>query len=123
MATAHVGAMRALNTFVSSTVIVLMAVLLGSCTEFDIFIEAASDEGTVYECRTDQGKDVEYCYFDDSAKELSEFVGGTCGAPSRKWPKVVNFLNMGCVYSCPAPGKGCNAKQSCYCPNGDYPTK
>ena len=117
------GAMRAIPTLVSSTVIALAVVVLGSCTEFDIFLEAASREGTVYECQTDEGKELEYCYFDESAEELADFIGGTCGDPSRRWPRFVNFINMGCSYYCPHPDKGCNAHNGCYCPKGDYPTK
>lgn len=114
--------MRALSTLAASTTLVLAIALLGSCTEFDIFLEAAMEEGTVYECKMESGRIVEYCYFDDSSDELATYIGGTCGDPTRRWPRFVNFFNMGCNYSCPHPGKGCNAKQGCYCPGGKYPT-
>lgn len=98
-----------------ATVAIALAMLAG-CTQFDVFLEAAGDEGTVYECTTGEGRTVEYCYLDDSADELADMLGGTCGDPTRRWPRFVNFLSMGCAYACPAPGVGCNAHQGCYCP-------
>ncbi len=91
--------------------------LLAGCTQLGVLIDAASDEGTVYECSTDDGRVVELCYFDDAEDELGEMLGGSCGEPSRRWPWFVNMLSMGCTYSCPAPRQGCNAHNGCYCPS------
>lgn len=96
--------------------------LLSACTQFDVLVEAASDEGTVYLCRAgEQSK--ELCFFDDSADELADRLGEgwSCGPPSRRWPALANALGMGCTYSCPAPGVGCNAKRGCYCTSEPSP--
>lgn len=99
----------------------LAILLLCSCTQFDVLVNAASDEGEVYDC-TDGAATKELCFYDDSAAELADRLaldkGGewTCGEPDRRWPWFVNKLHLGCTYTCPAPGVGCNAKQSCYCP-------
>ena len=96
--------------------IAALLVLLASCTYFDVLIDAASDEGTVYECTLEDGRTVEFCYLDDSADELSDLTGGTCGGTDRTWPQITNALGLGCTYACPHPGPGCNAKQGCFCP-------
>lgn len=105
---------------------VVAIALLASCTQFDVLVNAASDEGTVYECTSGEQMR-ELCYFDDADAELADRLafdrGGawSCGSPSRRWPWFTNKLHLGCTYACPAPGVGCNAKQGCFCPGGDYP--
>jgi hypothetical protein len=91
-------------------------VLLAGCTQLDVFWRAATDEGTVYECKTASGDLVEICYKDDAADELGASFGGSCGEPSRRWPWFTNMVGMGCTYSCPPPRQGCNAEYGCYCP-------
>lgn len=95
---------------------VAAALLSTACTQLDVFITAATNEGTVYECTIDDGTVVELCYHDDASDELGELIGGSCGDPSRRWPWFVNKLSMGCTYECPSPRVGCNAKNGCYCP-------
>lgn len=108
--------MRRIPKVAATTTIALWVALLAGCTQLGVFISAASDEGTVYECSTDDGRIVELCYADDAADELGELLGGSCGEPSRNWPWFVNKLSMGCTYACPAPRLGCNAHNGCYCP-------
>lgn len=98
----------------------VLILALAGCTEFDIFLEAAGDEGTVYACTLDDGREVEHCYRDDSADELGELLGGTCETTGRTWPWLTNLLAMGCTYECPAPKRpGSNAKNGMYCPEAD----
>jgi hypothetical protein len=89
---------------------------LAACTEIDVFVTAASKEGSVYECRGRDGRVFELCYLDDAAVELGAMIDATCGGPSRSWPQLTNFFSLGCAYQCPALHKGCNAKDGCYCP-------
>jgi hypothetical protein len=96
--------------------IVLAVCLLPSCAQLDVFFAATTDEGTVYDCVASDGSTVEVCYLDDAAEELGHYLGRTCGEPERRWPWFTNKLNVGCAYSCPPPGYGCNAANGCYCP-------
>lgn len=97
----------------------LLCIALTACTSFDVLVNAASDEGTVYECRGE--RTLELCYFDDADEELADRLaldrGGAwnCGSPSRRWPWFTNKLHLGCTYACPAPGVGCNARNGCAC--------
>jgi hypothetical protein len=100
---------------VTTLAMVIAFAVLAGCTQLDVFITAAEDEGTVYECRIASGDITELCYFDDAADELGEMIGATCGAPSRRWPRLANFFSLGCAYRCPARD-GCNAHNGCYCP-------
>lgn len=95
--------------------VLALLVSLSGCTQFDIFVEAATDEVTVYDCAVD-GAVLELCYLDDSAAELGEQLGATCSRGSRRWVQFSNFLTLGCTYSCPHYGPGCNAHNGCYCP-------
>lgn len=99
----------------------LLFLVLAGCTEFDIVVEAASEQGTVYECQLPD-KQVELCFYDDAADELAWHIGAaSCGTTSRWWPELTNTLGLGCNYHCPHYGPGCNAKQGCYCPGGKAP--
>jgi hypothetical protein len=87
----------------------------GSCTQLDTAWEAATNEGTVYNC----GGEVEYCYYDDAEEELSDLSGLSCHEveyDERTWPWITNHLGIGCRYSCTATTPGCNAHGGCFCP-------
>ena len=99
-----------------SAAFALAIVLVGACDQVDVFFSAVTDDGTVYECAAPNGTTVEVCYLDDSADELGELLGRTCGEPSRRWPWFANKFNLGCTYQCPPPHLGCNALNGCYCP-------
>lgn len=93
-----------------------LLVALASCTQLDIFIDAATDEGTVYDCRRPNGTVLELCYLDDSEDELGAMVGATCETGERNWVAFTNALSLGCNYHCPHYGPGCNAHAGCWCP-------
>lgn len=99
----------------------VIVLALSACTEFDVFVEAAGDEGTVYECASESST-VELCYLDDSEAELANWLVATkggawsCGTTDRWWPRITNALHSGCNYHCPHPGPGCNSKNGCFCP-------
>ena len=95
---------------------VLALALVAGCTQADVFFSAATDEGTVYECKTSNDTVFEFCYHDDAAGELGELIGAECGDPSRRWPWFANLFAIGCVYECPPRHQGCNAHDGCYCP-------
>ena len=94
---------------------VALALLVG-CEPLGVLVSAVKDEGTVYECTTHYGNTVELCYLDDATDQLGELLGGTCDEPTRRWPRVTNMFGLGCTYACPAPRRGCNAHNGCYCP-------
>lgn len=109
--------MRAAPTLVATPKLVFAALALGGCTQMDVFVSAATDEGTVYECSTRDGtRVIEICYVDDAEEELGQLLDASCGEPARRWPRFTNWLGLGCSYSCPAPPLGCNAHDGCYCP-------
>jgi hypothetical protein len=89
--------------------------LVASCTQVDVAWRAATDEGTVYDCKTHSGTVIEICYRDDAGDELGALLDASCGEPSRTWPWFADLVGMGCAYECPSR-KGCNAKWGCYCP-------
>src|SRR5262245_1514952 len=105
--------MRAFSTLAISMTFALAVTTMAGCTQLGVFIDAANYEGTVYECDTNEGKTVEFCYLDDAGDELGKLIHGQCGDTSRRWPKFANFLNLGCSYSCPSH-YGCNAHDGCY---------
>ena len=84
--------------------------LLAAC------LGADQDWGTVYDC----GGEVEYCYHDDAAEELSALVSRSCksaGLGDREWPAITNLLSHGCIYCCAATcPRGANAHNGSYCP-------
>lgn len=98
----------------ASAMLAAIAMFAG-CEQVDIFVTAAKDEGTVYECRLAGDTIVEYCYLDDAADELGDMISGSCGTPNRRWPRFTNFFSLGCAYTCPGK-RGCNALHSCFCP-------
>jgi hypothetical protein len=100
----------------TAKLVAIAIAFLSACAQVDIFVTAASDEGTVYECRIPDGRVLELCYFDDAIDELSVLTKGVCDETSRTWPQITNFLSLGCAYSCPGRPRGCNAHNGCYCP-------
>ena len=90
----------------------MVALALSGCEACET---VANADGKVYDCG-----DVEYCYHDDSAAELSALTGKVCheaGLRDRLWPGLTNLFERGCEYDCAATTPGCNAEGGgCYCP-------
>lgn len=94
-------------------VLLVALVLLVGCDLVDRVVDAG---GVVYDCG-----DLELCYFADSAAELGDLTGRGCSEATvgdRWWPGLTNLLGRGCRYVCPGQ-IGCNAKQGCFCPEGE----
>lgn len=65
--------------------------------------------GHVYNC----GGDLEYCYLQDAADELSDLTGLSC-RNIEVGDRLAPWL-LGCWYHC-GEGRGCNAHGGCWCP-------
>lgn len=92
----------------------LLLLLLSACI---VELVTGDTAGVVYECAAPDGSVIEWCSI-LSADELSDDSGRFCMPTDRLWPRFTNAVSNGCVYSC-EPHKGCNAKQGCYCPEGE----
>lgn len=90
-----------------------LVALLAGCHAIELIVDSS---GEVYQCEL-EARTVEVCYEADSAAELARSLGArACQLTDRAWPVITNAIGRGCLYECPAPASGCNAKQGCYCP-------
>ncbi len=104
----------------------LLALALAGCAALRGAAADAGDEleplcsladatcGKVFLCTGE--RDGEWCWRDDSATELEDALaslgyGDSCSPTPRG-----GSLGLPCLYSCPSPAHGCNARGGCLCP-------